>query len=455
MTTPVITSLPTPPNPSDRSTFNTRAYPWSLALGTFTTEVNSATTWMNTKTAEVLSYSIATDQYSTQAADNALIAQQAAAAAMNGPTTYAETTESITFGTGSRTFYMHPGKTWSKGQFIVIASATDPTKYMSGQITKYDSLLQTINVNVTTSTGVGTEASWVFSLTANSDAGFVSNTPSGNISSVTVQGAINELDAEKANSSSVREKLTGNRSYYVRSDGDDDANNGLSNTSGGAFATIQKAVDSAASIDLGIYDVIIYVGVGTWTNGVTLKTLTGAGTVIIRGINSNMTDTVINTAGLCFNGDYCGTYSLQHMRITNTFSGSCIQITGAGATLKWGFVDFGPSAGAHIIVFAGAYAEAIGDYKISGGAWNHLGVYEVASARIVGVTVTITSSPAFASFITAQRIGSALVTSTTFSGAATGMRYECQGNGVLFTGSGATYLPGDAAGTTSTGGQYL
>ena len=454
MTTPVITSLPTPPNPSDRSTFNTRAYPWSLALGTFTTEVNSAATWMNTTLAATQSYSNQAYTYSSQAANNAVLAENAAAAAMNGPTTYAETTESIAFGTGSRTFYMHPGKTWSKGQFIVIASATDPTKYMSGQIMQYNSLLQTITVNVTTSTGTGTNASWVFSLTANSDAGFVSNTPSGNISSTTVQGAINELDAEKANSSSVREKLTGNRSYYVRSDGND-ANNGRSNTSGGAFATIQMAVDTAASIDLGIYDVTIYVGVGTWASGVTLKTLTGAGTVIIRGINSNMTDTVINTVGLCFTGNYRGTYSLQHMRITNTFSSSCIQITGAGATLKWGFVDFGPSAGAHVVVIAGAYAEAIGDYKISGSAVNHLGAYEVAAARIIGVTVTITSSPAFTSFITAQRIGSALVTSTTFSGTATGKRYDCQGNGVLYTNSGATYLPGDAAGTTSTGGQYL
>lgn len=454
MTTPVITSLPTPPNPSDRSTFNTRAYPWSLALGTFTTEVNSAATWMNTTLAATQSYSNQAYTYSSQAANNAVLAQQAAAAAMNGPTTYAETTESIAFGTGSRTFYMHPGKTWSKGQFIVIASATDPTKYMSGQIMQYNSLLQTITVNVTTSTGTGTNASWVFSLTANSDAGFVSNTPSGNISSTTVQGAINELDAEKANSSSVREKLTGNRSYYVRSDGNN-ANNGLSNTSGGAFATIQKAIDTAASIDLGIYDVTIYVGVGTWTVSNALKTLTGVGTVIIRGINSNMTDTVIDVVGACFWGTYRGIYTFQYMKVTNTFSSSCIQVTGAGAVVKWSFVDFGSSVSGHVAVIAGAYAEAAGNYTISGSAAFHLGSYECAAARIVDVTVTITSTPAFSYFIAATRAASALVTSTTFSGTATGKRYDCTGNGVLYTGSGATYLPGDAAGTTSTGGQYL
>lgn len=38
-TPPSITALPAPPDPNDRSTFNTRAYPWSVAQQTFATEV--------------------------------------------------------------------------------------------------------------------------------------------------------------------------------------------------------------------------------------------------------------------------------------------------------------------------------------------------------------------------------------------------------------------------------
>lgn len=38
---PVITALPTPPDPNDRSTFNTRAYPWSVAQQTLATEANA------------------------------------------------------------------------------------------------------------------------------------------------------------------------------------------------------------------------------------------------------------------------------------------------------------------------------------------------------------------------------------------------------------------------------
>ena len=36
----VVSPLPLPPNPADRSTFNTRAYPWSEALATWTDQVN-------------------------------------------------------------------------------------------------------------------------------------------------------------------------------------------------------------------------------------------------------------------------------------------------------------------------------------------------------------------------------------------------------------------------------
>ena len=41
VTPPSISALPTPPDPNDRSTFNTRAYPWSAALPTFGTEVSA------------------------------------------------------------------------------------------------------------------------------------------------------------------------------------------------------------------------------------------------------------------------------------------------------------------------------------------------------------------------------------------------------------------------------
>ena len=44
VTPPAITALPLPPDPNDRATFNTRAYPWSVAQQTFATQVGAVAT---------------------------------------------------------------------------------------------------------------------------------------------------------------------------------------------------------------------------------------------------------------------------------------------------------------------------------------------------------------------------------------------------------------------------
>ena len=85
-----------------------------------------------------------------------------------------------------------------------------------------------------------------------------SGTPLAQISST---GAItgSNLSGTNTGDQTVREVLTANRTYYVRIDGSD-SNTGTVNSAGGAFRSIQKAVDTAASIDISIYDVTINVG---------------------------------------------------------------------------------------------------------------------------------------------------------------------------------------------------
>lgn len=269
------------------------------------------------------------------------------------------------------------------------------------------------------------------------------------------QGKLQAQVSTKANATSVREKLTAARTYYVRTDGND-SNNGLANAAGGAFLTIQKAVDTVASIDLSIYDVTIMVGVGTWTAPVTLKTLVGAGKVVIRGVNADMTSTVISTTSAnCFEGVFVGHYRLQYMALGTSGSGGCVQLTGAGAVVSWIDTKFSACAGSHVVAFGGAYAYAAGSYTISGGASYHIGGYDCTHARIVGGTVTLTGTPAFSgAFVIASRNASLVIVGVTFSGSATGRRYAASMNGSILTTSGETFLPGDAAGIKADGGQY-
>lgn len=74
-TPPAISALPTPPNPDDRTTFNQRAYPWSVAQQTLATEVaavaaNVYSNALETKASIDALYAVGLDE----AADNAVIA---------------------------------------------------------------------------------------------------------------------------------------------------------------------------------------------------------------------------------------------------------------------------------------------------------------------------------------------------------------------------------------------
>ncbi len=220
--------------------------------------------------------------------------------------------------------------------------------------------------------------------------------------------------------------------------------------------TIQKAIDAVASVDLSIYDVTIMVGVGTWTAPVTLKTLVGAGKVVIRGVNADMTSTVISTTSAnCFEGVFVGHYRLQYMTLGTSGSGDCVQPSSAGAVVSWIDTKFSACAGSHVVAFGGAYAYAAGSYTIAGGAYAHITAYDCSHARIVGGTVTLTGTPAFsAAFAGASRDASLVIVGVTFSGSATGKRYSATMNGSILTTSGETFLPGDAAGIKADGGQY-
>jgi len=94
----------------------------------------------------------------------------------------------------------------------------------------------------------------------------------------------------------VRERLTTNRTYYVRTDGND-GNDGLSNAVGGAFLTLQGALNKVAQIDLNGFSVTIQLANGTYTAGGIVPATIGQADVddlIIQGNAGSPGNVIIN-----------------------------------------------------------------------------------------------------------------------------------------------------------------
>ena len=429
VTPPPVSPLPDAPDRGDRATFSSRATAMFTALkDVFVSQINAIA-------ANVFSNAQATEAAATAAISSATAsgtsatnsASSAAAAAVSA--TAAETSAGNAATSSSAAGASATAAATSAA--AAAASALDAEGYVAS-----------VNAAATKATPIDADELGYL----NSAAGF---------GLVKMTWANLKATQRAYFQSLFREKLTANRAYYVRSDGND-SNDGLSNTSGGAFLSIQKAVDTAASVDLGIYDVTIYAGAGTWTAATTLKTLVGAGKVIIRGINADMTSTVVHvTGGSCFSGAFAGRYRFEWLRLQTTTSGSCISVSGGGAAVEWANVDFGAAVQSHVTAASGARAESVGSYKTSGGGYAHAAAYDNGTLQIGAHAVTLAGNPAFnGGFLVSDRSSSIVAVGPSFSGSAEGPRYRATLNGAIITMGGETFLPGNASGVKESGGQY-
>lgn len=256
-----------------------------------------------------------------------------------------------------------------------------------------------------------------------------------------------------------RERLTANRAYYVRTDGSD-ANGGLANTSGGAFLTIQKAIDTAAALDLATYNVTIWIGSGTYTQGLQLKSFVGGGAITLRGDTATPSNVVINPTGAtCITADnVAGIWIIRGVKLTATTSGNGILATGVSNVIPYE-IEFG-SVGAsnyHMAAARGAVIYPQSSYTITGGAYAHMFADTGALVQNVNKTVTLSGTLTFSYFARASGAATVQAAGLSFAGTytATGARYLGQFNGVIdVAGGGASYFPGDAAGALATGAQY-
>lgn len=255
-------------------------------------------------------------------------------------------------------------------------------------------------------------------------------------------------DEVDANFSAVRNRADATRrllnatlDLYVRTDGDD-GNNGLSDTAGGAYLTIAKALSTAALCDRALFGVVIHVGGGNqpenlefWGNNSALYNLVD---VTIIGDQANPENVSINSLiagqvkmtlrGVNFTSYvYLDSYSVVTLSNCH-FTSAYLQCYGGSSA----FVDGCSWAGS-------AYAAILAQ----------------GGGRIDIVDQSVIGTPAYdVAFAVAERTGSIMFLSQP-TGSATGKRFDVKTNGVIDTrGGGPNYLPGDVAGTTATGGQY-
>ena len=249
-----------------------------------------------------------------------------------------------------------------------------------------------------------------------------------------------------------RETLAASRTYYVRTDGSD-SNDGLSNASGGAFLTIQKAISAVAGLDLNGKAVTIQVGNGTYAAGVSVTSPFVGGVPVLQGDTTTPGNVVISVSGDAVSVSNGAELGIGGFKLVTATAGSGLNATKAGRINVTGKMEFGTCATAHMhSSYAGQIAVSA-DYTISGGSLYHWWSETAGgSIAVIGRTVTLTGTPAFTAFANATIVAQIVAVSNTYSGSSTGSRYSVTLNGVILS-SGAT-LPGSTAGTTATGGQY-
>lgn len=252
-----------------------------------------------------------------------------------------------------------------------------------------------------------------------------------------------------------RERLAAPLTYFVRSDGSD-ANQGLAGTPGGAFATIQKAVDTVVSIDLGGFTATIQVGPGTWTAPVALKSLVG-GTAVILGEEATPSAVHLDVAtGLgCIQAlGIVGKWSVRGVRMSHSAVAGLI--ANQNAVLDFQNVEFGACAVAHVLASTGSKIFATGPYAVVGNAASHWSAYDGSTIACQSQTVTLIGARTFSTaFAVVGRCGTLAGNGNTFVGSATGPRYAASTNAVIdVAGAGGNALPGNAAGSVASGGVY-
>jgi hypothetical protein len=253
--------------------------------------------------------------------------------------------------------------------------------------------------------------------------------------------------------------LTADKDYYVRTDGSD-SNDGSANDSSHAFLTIQKAIDTAAALDLSIYDVTIHVADGTYTitSLIDLKAAVGAGQIIIEGNTTTPSNVVFQhnvssgASGYMFEKDQSVTnYTLKGFKAETIGPSKFVGLIGQTAGVMY-LEDLYLKGCAFALLFASSsYFEINGDmtFEMVENNKNAIAMAPMGSFKTNGgPTFTLvgwnTGGWTGNTFVYVYQ-GNAQFYTVTFSGSSVGKPYNVIWCGVLYRSS--TTIPGTTAGT--------
>jgi len=251
----------------------------------------------------------------------------------------------------------------------------------------------------------------------------------------------------------AREVLRANRIYYVRSDGND-SNNGLTDTSGGAFLTWVKAQEILAILDGNGFSVTVKF-TGTFTAQINIdKQFSEFNFIQIDGDATTPSNSFINTTAASV---FVSTNTRIYIKGLKLASSANIGLWVASGFCEMnGNLEFATCGFSHIYVSGQkAQLNQRSNYSISGSSPTHFQSYDqgLFDANGTGYTVTITSSPNFSSsFALLGRAGTGLFVNITYSGAATGILYAVGALSGLWA-IGTTFA-GSSAGTVDSKGYY-
>lgn len=259
---------------------------------------------------------------------------------------------------------------------------------------------------------------------------------------------------------SIRDKLTANRTYFVRTDGND-SNSGLVNSSSGAFLTIQKAINVAATLDLAGNTVTIQVGAGTYTGAITVAAPFVGGNVLLQGDTTTPSNVVISvTSANAISVSGSGVFiSIGGFKVTTTTTGSGIDVGYFSAVNFSGKMEWGTCAYHHMIVSQHSLIAITANYDVSGSALAHIVAQQHSAVVAINLSIAFSNTPAwnasYAGLLSTDAAGLIYYGHTITGTGATGKRYSATLNGIInVNGGGANFFPGNVAGTTATGGQY-